>query len=239
MSLLFSLDEGDHFEEPVPETLDFNGKSTSQEDSITEDDEDNDNTITNSDDNTISKKDDNNSIIKESESVKDVSSSSLDLKVLRGGKRERRKSMPPQNSRRITQEASEPIIDIEENKMENSESVKEEVKASSSPTLNIPKPSGNFNDHAKVTNPPIVDTVFKNITCIEFYEKLIANSEMWKDIFIQQENKDVVVPSFTPENNGTYYKRQVTFISPIKGAPMGPKETRVIQTHRVSMPNET
>ena len=93
--------------------------------------------------------------------------------------------------------------------------------------------------HIKIDKEPCIDKVFPNTSPKEFYAKLLFSPSFWEHVFVVTDSTDIKIPKLENNNNdSTCLSRICTFIAPIKGAPMGPKQTRVRQTHRVSMPNE-
>lgn len=98
---------------------------------------------------------------------------------------------------------------------------------------------GKFNDHVSIDNDPCINQVFPNVTPKEFYAKLLYSAKFWEHVFVVTDSTDINIPEFKLPNDGAIYLERVCkFVAPIKGAPMGPKQTRVEQTHRVSIQNE-
>lgn len=127
-------------------------------------------------------------------------------------------------------------------KLPKASGVPKETKAEAPEApVEAPRPSGAVKSHLPVEGTPVVDAVFLNVTVSELYHKLMANVDFWRYVFKEQENWNIVVPPMSPSNEEptSLYSRKCTFMTPIKGAPMGPKETRVIQTQRISCPSET
>ena len=128
-------------------------------------------------------------------------------------------------------------INVEEAHIPSRDAVETKAEVSEE---EVDRPSGTFDDHVKILNPPAVKGVFQGLSCQKLYTKIMSNQKFWEYTLKQQENKKAVVAELRPSSDhpDVMYERECTFISPIKGAPMGPKETRVIQNHRLSMPNE-
>lgn len=98
---------------------------------------------------------------------------------------------------------------------------------------------GNCPDHCDVDSEPCIDQLFANVSIKEFYAKVLYSPQFWEHVFVVTDSEDITIPTFgNPANSDTYLERLCRFVAPIKGAPVGPKQTRVEQTHRVSFPDE-
>lgn len=99
-------------------------------------------------------------------------------------------------------------------------------------------PTGVFKDHLSITGSPAVSARFPKVTCKQIYAKLFNCKPFWEYVFEKQENKNGSITDLRPSKSAptAMFERDMTFVTPIKNAPMGPKETRVEQDQRISMP---
>lgn len=105
----------------------------------------------------------------------------------------------------------------------------------------IQYPTGVFKDHIVIAGPPAISARFSKISCKQIYAKLLHSKPFWEFVLEKQENKNGSISELHPSKNvpNSMVERDMTFVTPIKGAPMGPKETRVEQHQRISMPSNS
>ena len=165
----------------------------------------------------------------------------LDLNLLRSGSKPKKKIIKRDSTipEEILQE-----IEHEQKKEEAPEEQKAEEAEESSVAEDFFKgvlfpDYGKFAEHISIDNEPCINRVYANITPKEFYARLLYSPEFWEHVFVVTDSTDINIPQFQLPNDGAVYLERICkFVAPIKGAPMGPKQTRVRQTHRVSMPDE-
>jgi hypothetical protein len=123
---------------------------------------------------------------------------------------------------------------------EGEENITEEAIPEQDPFKDVIFPTiGQFTKHCEVDTSPCIDQVFPNITIKEFYKRLLYSQEFWEHVFVVTDSEDINIPPFEkPSSADICLQRLCQFVAPIKGAPVGPKQTRVRQTHRVSFPDE-
>ena len=126
----------------------------------------------------------------------------------------------------------------EENTIDKEELENEEKEEKEEEEIDDTKyPTGVFPDHIVIQNEPCIDEFFPSVTPKEFYKLLIYDNNFWEHIFVVTDSTAVTIPIFEQsDTHKSCLDRICTFTTPIKGAPMGPKQTRVKQTHRVSFP---
>ena len=107
-------------------------------------------------------------------------------------------------------------------------------------TVKTPKVGG-YKPQMLISAPPVINEKFEGISIHQFYERLVQNKSFWAFYFKKCENKEINVPDLSPspQFSDSLFIREIKFIAPIKGAPIGPKQTRVVQSHSVSMPSST
>merc|ERR1712130_13566 len=100
-------------------------------------------------------------------------------------------------------------------------------------------PIGNFPDHCDVDTDPCIDQLYPGVSIREFYAKVLYSPQFWEHVFVVTDSEDITIPVLEKGADAdTHLERLCRFVAPIKGAPVGPKQTRVEQTHRVSFPDE-
>lgn len=77
-----------------------------------------------------------------------------------------------------------------------------------------------------------------NVDFEELCSKFFLDGTLYGSVMESIGSWDVVVPEWTHNEAPCHHKRLVTFVAPIKGAPIGPKQTKVEQTQTLSMMDE-
>eukprot|EP00011_Vannellida_sp_DIVA3-517-6-12_P007358 CAMPEP_0114628508 /NCGR_PEP_ID=MMETSP0168-20121206/12857_1 /TAXON_ID=95228 ORGANISM="Vannella sp., Strain DIVA3 517/6/12" /NCGR_SAMPLE_ID=MMETSP0168 /ASSEMBLY_ACC=CAM_ASM_000044 /LENGTH=736 /DNA_ID=CAMNT_0001839893 /DNA_START=21 /DNA_END=2227 /DNA_ORIENTATION=- len=72
----------------------------------------------------------------------------------------------------------------------------------------------------------------------ELYAKCMLDGTIYGKVMEAGGSWDMVVPEWDMEDAACHYRRLVTFVAPIKGAPIGPKQTKVEQTQVMSLMDE-